>query len=78
VTDTWRQMSAIGTKRTWASALQMSAFGGKPDIGKLPLTCSHQWHELRVEKILVNTERMGVLATESEWDFDVCAIRLLS
>jgi hypothetical protein len=25
-------MSAIGTKRTWASALQMSAFGGKADI----------------------------------------------
>ena len=25
-------MSAIGTKRTCASALRMSAFGGKPDI----------------------------------------------
>ena len=25
-------MSAIGTKRTWASALHMSAFGGKADI----------------------------------------------
>ena len=25
-------MSAIGPKRTWASALQMSAFGGKADI----------------------------------------------
>jgi len=25
-------MSAIGTKRTWASALQMSAFGGKADM----------------------------------------------
>ena len=25
-------MSAIGTKRTSASALQMSAFGGKADI----------------------------------------------
>ena len=26
-------MSAIGTKRTSASALHMSAFGGKADIG---------------------------------------------
>ena len=26
-------MSAIGTKRTWPSALQMSAFEGKADIG---------------------------------------------
>jgi hypothetical protein len=26
------RMSAIGTKRTWASALQMSAFGGKADM----------------------------------------------
>jgi len=26
-------MSAIGPKRTWTSALQMSAFGGKADIG---------------------------------------------
>ena len=26
-------MSAIGTKRTWHSALQMSAFEGKADIG---------------------------------------------
>ena len=26
------QMSAIGTKRTWACALQMSAFGGKADM----------------------------------------------
>jgi hypothetical protein len=26
-------MSAIGTKQTRASALQMSAFGGKADIG---------------------------------------------
>ena len=25
-------MSAIGAKRTWASALHMSAFGGKADI----------------------------------------------
>jgi hypothetical protein len=25
-------VSAIGTKRTWTSALQMSAFGGKADI----------------------------------------------
>jgi hypothetical protein len=25
-------MSAIGTKRTWTSALQMSAFGGKADM----------------------------------------------
>ena len=25
-------MSAIGTKRTWPGALQMSAFGGKADI----------------------------------------------
>ena len=25
-------MSAIGTKRTWSSALHMSAFGGKADI----------------------------------------------
>ena len=25
-------MSAIGTKRTWASALQMSAIGGKADM----------------------------------------------
>jgi hypothetical protein len=25
-------MSAIGPKQTWASALQMSAFGGKADI----------------------------------------------
>ena len=25
-------MSAIGTKQTWASALHMSAFGGKADI----------------------------------------------
>ena len=25
-------MSAFGTKRTWANALQMSAFGGKADI----------------------------------------------
>jgi hypothetical protein len=36
----------------------------------------HQWHELRVEKILANTERMGVPTIENEWDFDVCAIRL--
>jgi len=28
-----RRMSAIGTKRTWAIALHMSAFGGKADIG---------------------------------------------
>ena len=28
-------MSAIGTKRTWASALHMSAFGGKADLGPL-------------------------------------------
>ena len=27
-------MSAIGTKRTSPSALHMSAFGGKADIGK--------------------------------------------
>jgi hypothetical protein len=27
-----RRMSAFGTKRTWAGALQMSAFGGKADI----------------------------------------------
>jgi len=26
-------MSAIGTKQTWATALHMSAFGGKADIG---------------------------------------------
>ena len=26
-------MSAFGTKRTWACALQMSAIGGKADIG---------------------------------------------
>jgi hypothetical protein len=25
-------MSAIGTKQTWASALHISAFGGKADI----------------------------------------------
>ena len=25
-------MSAFGTKRTWASALHMSAFGGKADM----------------------------------------------
>ena len=25
-------MSAIGTKRTWACALQMSAIGGKADM----------------------------------------------
>jgi hypothetical protein len=25
-------MSAFGIKRTWASALQMSAFGGKADM----------------------------------------------
>ena len=25
-------MSAIGTKRTWASALHMSAFGGRADM----------------------------------------------
>jgi len=38
-------MSAIGPKRTWASALHMSAFGGKadsastalPDLGMLRL-----------------------------------------
>jgi hypothetical protein len=28
-------MSAIGTKRTCASALQMSAFGGKADMTRL-------------------------------------------
>ena len=35
-------MSAIGTKQTWASALQMSAFGGKADIvsGSSP-ACFH-------------------------------------
>ena len=27
------EMSAIGTKRTWACALHMSAIGGKADIG---------------------------------------------
>jgi len=27
-------MSAIGPKRTWASALHMSAFAGKGDIAK--------------------------------------------
>jgi len=26
-------MSAIGPKQTWASALHMSAFGGKADMG---------------------------------------------
>ena len=26
------KMSAIGTKRTWGSALHMSAFGGKADM----------------------------------------------
>jgi len=26
-------MSAFGPKQTWASALHMSAFGGKADIG---------------------------------------------
>jgi hypothetical protein len=26
---------AIGTKRTWASALQMSAFGGTADMGAI-------------------------------------------
>jgi hypothetical protein len=31
-------MSAIGTKRTCASALQMSAFGGKADI---PFCAAH-------------------------------------
>ena len=32
-------MSAIGTKRTWASALHMSAFGGKADIALLHCKC---------------------------------------
>jgi hypothetical protein len=31
-------MSAIGTKQTWASALHMSAFGGKADIRLAPIT----------------------------------------
>ena len=26
-------MSAFGTKRTWSSALHMSAFGGKAEMG---------------------------------------------
>jgi hypothetical protein len=30
----------------------------------------HQWHELRVEKILANTERRGVGTIENKWDFD--------
>src|SRR5262249_254676 len=40
--DYWsRTMSAFGPKRTCASALQMSAFGGKADIlqGVKPLDC---------------------------------------
>ena len=32
-------MSAIGTKRTWASAPHMSAFGGKADMAVLHCTC---------------------------------------
>ena len=32
-------MSAIGTKRTWASAPHMSAFGGKADIAFLHCIC---------------------------------------
>ena len=28
------EMSAIGTKRTWASAPRMSAIGGKADIAR--------------------------------------------
>jgi hypothetical protein len=35
-------MSAFGTKRTYASALHMSAFGGKADIGKPSKTKKHQ------------------------------------
>jgi hypothetical protein len=31
---------------------------------------------LRLEKSLMNKERMGVLTTENEWDFDVYATRL--
>ena len=31
-------MSAIGTKRTYACALHMSAFGGKADIRLAPIT----------------------------------------
>ena len=33
-------MSAIGTKRTWPSALHMSAFGGKADIGMIRDGCA--------------------------------------
>jgi hypothetical protein len=41
-------VSAIGTKRTWASALPMSAFGGKADITKsdpllLPINIRAEW-----------------------------------
>ena len=33
-------MSAFGTKRTWASALRMSAFGGKADMSTAHNICT--------------------------------------
>ena len=42
-------MSAIGTKRTYACALHMSAFGGKADTAKLrfkPGSCEVQKSQL--------------------------------
>ena len=41
-------MSAIGTKQTWASALHMSAFGGKADIESLPITVFIGWYGLQI------------------------------
>ena len=40
-------MSAIGTKRTCAGALQMSAFGGKADMTFAALEIPHLWGLVR-------------------------------
>ena len=51
-----RGMSAIGTKRTWASALQMSAFGGSGHnfrIAECPLmTQSGHWVDQRLTRFV--------------------------
>ena len=42
----------------------------KPTQSYSVVICNLVTHRLRLEKSLVNTERMGVRAIENEWDFD--------
>src|SRR5215467_639337 len=51
-------MSAIGPKRTWHDALQMSAFGGTADIG-LPQT--YRYRALSVAVLIVTLCRLGAV-----------------